>query len=483
MSDTPAMIEAAETYVKKWKWAIFPLHWIKGKQCSCGRKCGSPGKHPLVRYGCKAASSDLKQIRLWWRQWPRANIGIATGEINKLVAIDVDPKHGGRLSLSILERDNGPLPDTPISLTGGGGEHYIFDWPGFSISNRANLEPGLDVRGDGGYIVAPPSNHASGHYYTWELAYHPTEMRPAAMPAWFIKLIQEPRKAEIVGEGADEIDALQTMVERGVTEGERNDSATRLAGRYLGMGLSGPETRHLLMGWNRLNRPPMDEDEIDKVIQSVARRELLKGGEKPGEDDDRGTVLAALNEKFKIRIDDIQRVEGDEPFYRFIANGRVVEIAAQDVESQSQWRKAMVAVTEKVPTRIGTKARVSWDHYLQMMLNIAESIDPGEEATEKGLLKAWMKGYFETRKPYKEQEPSVRASDPREVRGQVYVSIADMRQFLLADKIRIGPQKVAQMFATHGFKRKVMHIELKIEKKQTTAAMWSVPVFIWNGKE
>ena len=101
--------------------------------------------------------------------WSDANVAIRTGVVSGLVALDVDLAKGGPNSLRLLVQSHEPLPGTVESLTGGGGQHILFQYPGESILNStAKLGPGIDIRGDGGYIITPPSLHASGRRYEWD---------------------------------------------------------------------------------------------------------------------------------------------------------------------------------------------------------------------------------------------------------------------------------------------------------------------------
>jgi len=145
--------------------------------CSCGQSnCSSPGKHPRTANGLKDATTDHYQIADWWREWPTANVGIATGAISGIVVLDVDPRHGGNESLDRLQSEGGMLPITVTVCTGGGGFHFYFQHPGGTIRNRTNVRPGIDFRGDGGYVVAPPSNHASGDVYRFDEGRGPDEI-------------------------------------------------------------------------------------------------------------------------------------------------------------------------------------------------------------------------------------------------------------------------------------------------------------------
>lgn len=151
------------------------------------------GKVPLTPHGYKDASRDPEQIAAWWSQWPDANIGLPCGEVVGFDVLDVDEKAGGVETLRRYEHQYGPLPATPLQLTGGGGLHYLFaHTPG--LKNAAGLDGGLDLRTTGGYIVAAPSVHASGRPYAWDLDADPEDLSPAPWPDWLLPLL--PRKEE-----------------------------------------------------------------------------------------------------------------------------------------------------------------------------------------------------------------------------------------------------------------------------------------------
>ncbi len=220
------LLKAALSYARR-DWYVVPLHSIRNGHCTCGRQdCGSPGKHPRTLNGVYDATNDPAVIAGWWRIWPDANVGIATGAASGFIVLDVDPRHGGDDSLVDLECQHGLVPETPQSLTGGGGRHLLLDHPGRTVPNRVAIAPGLDVRGDGGLIVAPPSAHASGREYAWDIASHPDDVPPAAVPGWLLALFD-------VG-GAALVDCVR--------------------------------------GINREHcQPPLAEDEVRKIVASAAR--------------------------------------------------------------------------------------------------------------------------------------------------------------------------------------------------------------------
>lgn len=151
-------------------WLVFPCHSMRSGKCSCGKDCGSPGKHPRTKNGVKDAALDADVLTRWWAAWPDANIGLATGKESGLFAIDIDPQKGGPESLVVIESQRGRLPPSLRAKTGSGGWHFFYKYPAdIAVKNRQDLGGfrGVDVRGDGGYVIAAPSNHASGNYYEW----------------------------------------------------------------------------------------------------------------------------------------------------------------------------------------------------------------------------------------------------------------------------------------------------------------------------
>ena len=196
---TGPIARAAMWYAAQLGWPVLPVHSIDAGACSCRRPdCGSPGKHPLTPHGLKDATLDAASIEGWWARWPNANVAIATGVVSGIVVLDIDPRHGGDESLAELIRTEGPLPETVVADSGGGGAHFIFRHPGGQIANRSNIRPGLDVRGDGGYIVAAPSTHIAGATYRWRQGCGPHERVPAPLPPWLLTILapESPRAAE-----------------------------------------------------------------------------------------------------------------------------------------------------------------------------------------------------------------------------------------------------------------------------------------------
>src|SRR5687767_11604160 len=150
-------LAAAQTLA--WRgWPVLPCHQPAAGGCSCrDPDCASPAKHPRITHGLRDATTDPALIEVWWRQWPAAHPAIRTGTRRDgagVVVLDIDPGHGGTASLAKLVATFGPLPETLEVATGGGGSHLYFAHPGGQVPNSAGrLGPGLDVRGDGGYVL------------------------------------------------------------------------------------------------------------------------------------------------------------------------------------------------------------------------------------------------------------------------------------------------------------------------------------------
>jgi hypothetical protein len=173
--------EAALSYRKR-GWRVLPLWWLTG-DCACPRtsktrdeygRCHSAGKHPITKHGVNDATTDEAVIRQWWTEYPQANVAIATGSASGLLVIDVDPRNGGNVTLEELVSRLGELPETIVVETGGGGQHYYFAAPDGDVVGA--LGDGVDVKFNGGYVVAPPSVHVSGGTYTFRAECAPDEV-------------------------------------------------------------------------------------------------------------------------------------------------------------------------------------------------------------------------------------------------------------------------------------------------------------------
>ncbi|MDA0167170.1 bifunctional DNA primase/polymerase [Solirubrobacter ginsenosidimutans] len=243
----PRLLTAALSYAVA-GWPILPLHTPRADStCSCrDRTCTSPGKHPRIGHWLTDATTDPLTIAAWWRRWPDANIGMLTGE---LVVLDVDGE-SGRRSLRELQASHDALTATRIA-TSARGMHLYFRSTGTNVRcSVGRVAPGIDVRGHGGYIVAPPSWHADQVNYRWATAH---EIGP--LPSWLAELLsasadpmdREPLPGAVVDVGSERarryleaaVDAELLEVAR-AKPGTRNATLNRAAfrlGQLTGAGL------------------------------------------------------------------------------------------------------------------------------------------------------------------------------------------------------------------------------------------------------
>lgn len=254
--DLPATrfaLAAARAYAAR-GWSVIPFE-PKGKRPSIA----------WLEFQKRRATQD--EIDAWFRHRRDANVGIVTGAVSDVVVLDIDVAHGGAESLSELENEHGPLPITVEAATGGGGRHLYFAHPGGTVPNRVGLAPGIDVRGDGGCVVAPPSLHASGRRYAWAIDRAPGEARLAPMPRWLLALARPEG-----GHLGHPLAHWRELVRSDIDKGARNNTIASLAGHLLWHGVDAQLALELLLAWNRIRcRPPLADDEVAQVVESITR--------------------------------------------------------------------------------------------------------------------------------------------------------------------------------------------------------------------
>lgn len=256
--------------------AVFPVYGITDGVCHCpeGSECRSAGKHPipaLAPRGVKNATTDEKTIGRWFRKEPSANLAWAMGGPLRLVGVDVDPRAGGDASLcDLVEAHGDAWLDTFTVKTGSLGTHFIYRLPEGVEFRRGKLAPGIDLKYEGGYLVAPPSTHASGRRYEVEKNTYIAEA-----PAWLVEELtrgggEPPTKV---------IDFQERRTGRSaggpvIVEGERNERLFRVGCALWGGGEVGGRAelfRRLAETNAERVSPPLDSDEVWKIAESVSR--------------------------------------------------------------------------------------------------------------------------------------------------------------------------------------------------------------------
>lgn len=245
-----AMVDEALAYAKR-GWAVFPLV--------------ERDKIPAVKEGFKAADVDPEWINSIWSQRPNCNIGIATGNSLMVIDLDVDDEQGedGVATLRAWEREHGELPETCSVVTGRGGLHlyYIVDEP---VGCSVNKDAGVDIRGDGGYVVAPPSVHPdTGRTYEWEMP--PDEHPPERADDNVMAFVRAYSKRERAG--------VKFTLPKTIGKGERNNVLFKAASSLWARGEDEEVILSYLESINKIRcNPPMAESEIVGIVKSVTER-------------------------------------------------------------------------------------------------------------------------------------------------------------------------------------------------------------------
>lgn len=264
-------------------WPVFP--------------CNPKNKRPLVEHGLKAATTDADTISAWWAKFPKAMIGVVTGEVSGLVVLDIDLDEAkgldGAAELSRLLNGAG-VTETLTARTPRGGQHLYFAHPHDRVirNSASKLGLGLDVRGDGGYVIAPPSVNAAGKAYCWKPSWRPV----GPCPKWMLSE-PEPRRPKANGHDTSARRAYGEKAVRAecdrvacAPEGRRNAelfrSGARLFELVAGGVLTETEVRNAL--WSAARACGLDDDEIGKTLDSAHEHGSQQPrGPRPTEDSNR----------------------------------------------------------------------------------------------------------------------------------------------------------------------------------------------------
>lgn len=249
------LFEAALKYAQMGL-AVFPLQ--------------EKGKEPATNNGFKDATTEERQIKLWWRKNPNYNIGIATGQKSGgLVAIDMDidkdqGKDGYRVFTNWCNQNFLVLPDSWLSITGRGGYHLFYK-SAFPLPNKANWLDSVDIRADGGYVVAPPSVHPNGNKYEWEQA--PDEYDLITSDDIDVEFVFNSILASNLKEKGKTLNIPDE-----IPEGHRDEMMFKLACKYQSMGMSDDAMLAALLKENEIRcKPPLTEKEIQRKVEQALK--------------------------------------------------------------------------------------------------------------------------------------------------------------------------------------------------------------------
>jgi len=360
MSEEKSLLEAALSYAKL-GWSVFPL---KPKQ-----------KTPLIKWSvCQKKPLTQKQITEYWTKWPTANIGLATGEKSGVIVIDIDSSSGEE----VYRMEFGGIPGTIRQKTGKEGAMQLFfkhPQDGYRYKNTVRTLTDIDTRGDGGYVVLPPSIHPNGNQYTWVI--DPTEMG-------LDDLMELPKDVKALfdsnGEGIfgttykkkpkDPEWLAEAMM--GVGKGTRNDTAARLCGYYLhDMGMDYENIMRLMDLWNDRNDPPMEYKELKKTVDSIFTRE--------------GTHCMEMSVGKQIdRLEVLNYPDGTRQYNVYLTgHENYIQCSAKQLVSFREFRVKFMELSGYVPKLI--KQHV-WETAVNKALKEATSLEISEEETTLGVI-------------------------------------------------------------------------------------------------
>ena len=261
-------IAAVLEYLNTLRWPVFPVCSPRdGGGCNeHGIGCEKPGKVPLVKWGAFQSRLPTEvEVRAWWRLWPQANIGLATGKLSGVVVIDLD----GHVAQQEAAK-RGYL-DGPWAKTGReGGVHRYFAYRDDAPRNFVK-RGGIDYRGEGGYVVLPRSQHVDGPRYEWGQAPVGDQVYPP-LEAWVNEFAHGKPAQEDFAEPAFEPIDEGWLLEHGVPEGMRDDVLFRVAAKCRGNNASLEDAYDLVQRIARVCQPPFPEREARAKVDSAYRR-------------------------------------------------------------------------------------------------------------------------------------------------------------------------------------------------------------------
>lgn len=392
-------------------WRVLPIWWLLDETkpdgnhfCACGQAfCSAPGKHPLTAGGrnMSNASSDKTTIAEWWDQWPAANIACATGSLSGIVVIDLDV-HGdddGEIELGAWAAGQGfDVPPTLVAETGGGGRHLIYraapDDGGPPVKNATSWLPGVDLRGEGGYILVAPSKHESGNVYRWLNDSPVSELGPLLGPLRIARGTAMTRNGGDLGEQPvyDFREACRSGPPRGTRDHFFNSRAFEMRKQDVSYDDARRELRRV---WELTDQPAGDEFLWEAVVAKqdrvwadidpeplpnwdpLAQSARPQTGSPRGKDTDLGNAQRFID----MKGDSVRHTEQagwylwDGKHWRYDGRGMITEEATHVVESM--YTEALeIAIPDTRDRLLNWAKKSEASARIESMLKLARGLSP-----------------------------------------------------------------------------------------------------------
>ena len=360
-----------------------------------------------------------EEVNSWFNNGKPKNVAIVTGQVSGYIVLDEDNPPVFR---AWLAENQYHLPVTATVRTStyqddqGNTQtkfHHYFKHPGGKIKNMVKKIPGADLRGDGGYVVAPPSVHPTGEIYEWCFGLGLEEYGDTPAPTWLLKNLNYDVDAAVALAKDDLLppdDDWVTEALKGVNRGERNNIAAKLAGYYLSRGDPEPRVLEMIRSWNLRNPEPLPDKELTTIVTSISRKEARKrirtdtsqgktglSHDLPWEEQ-RQAGLQGLGERFALPLTDIRITKSDDSVIEFFLGeaDSVVMTMAQLCE-QRLFKSRFVAAGLLVPKKVKeSKEGGVWDEMVRQIIRLATVQDVGQESSTLGELREFLNAYIES---------------------------------------------------------------------------------------
>jgi hypothetical protein len=467
-------------------------------------------KRPYVKWEAYQKKLPTEgNLRKWWTNWPNANIGVVTGAVSGIWVVDIDDPAAAS---QWLKAQGIPLPDTPTVETAK-GSHLWFRHPGHEVGNSAKKVPGIDIRGDGGYVIVPPSIHPSGIRYEWSTRFDrealaecpPALMRavtggggkektPKAPAPQGQTPSEDPAQAEMSVDSADSLPETERLIydSLNMVEGQRNTTMTQLVGRWVGMGHSPAEVRAFAHFINKTKcRPPMDGSEVDSIVVSIVRRDEVKAvrdqvGDASAVIDPkiaeaaRESVLEGFSIAFGFPVVDLIKYRNQDGGSTYVMQSsdhrRVTTTDVKCFMSQNLFRALCAECVMRIPKPIEAKR---WSEVAQTLLSAFTEVRV-TSTDGTGLIHEWVEFYLEDQGMDEdcEKDWNTRCYERQVFRhhGFLHISTTEFMTWLRAKmNVMHSPAQVMTAMAMAGCEKRTLYPEVGPKGKRVKTAR---PVFV-----